>query len=315
MSHQSVVEAAVQAAAKAGTQATVIVLGGGGVNGAPPIPEHVSVEHEHYHHSQTDAETATKLLAAQAKVEELTGFLAQRDIALTELQAAVLARGETPPEVKGEEGAAPVQPTEVVSIDTYSIDDLGIGDAANVKKLKKAGYTTIGHLRGGFANLKELKLKGGQKAVIDIAERLMGKSPASSGAASVASTPADDYGSPAGHEDRPWMDRLGATKAKERDMRAAAAKMVQVRAENPDEDAMPDDAYDALAKATAEFDTAKCQVVALVWGLGLDKSHLGGEAMTGSIDDCLRASNLPHLCDEPSPRVSPEPAPAAAPVG
>jgi hypothetical protein len=238
------------------------------------------------------------LAAAEGRVAELTAALTQRDARITQLENAVSQAA-----AEGHAQGAAGQPTEVVSIDSYDIETLGIGDESNVRKLKKAGYTTIGQVRQGFANLKDLKLKGGQKAVIDIAERLMGKVPASTGtgpAPAAATTQAE--GTPEGHTDRSWLDRLGAVKAKERDVRDEEAKIAAIKAQYPDENNMPDAAYDQLLDKQREKDMAKAQVVALVWGLGLDKGPL---SQGGSVDDCLTAAGLTHLCEDPAPRAMP----------
>jgi len=86
-------------------------------------------------------------------------------------------------------------------------------------------------------------------------------------------------------------------------MRDEAAKIATIRAQNPDEGSMPDGQYDKLLDHQREHDMAKAQVVALVWGLGLDKGAL--KDATGSVDDCLRAAGLTHLCEDPAPRALP----------
>ena len=79
-------------------------------------------------------------------------------------------------------------------------------------------------------------------------------------------------------------------------MRDEVSKIAVIHKQYPDETAMPDATYDALVDAQRERDMAKAQVVALVWGLGLDKDPLKEEG--GGVDDCLRAAGLVHLCDE-----------------
>jgi len=317
MSHENVIAAAVQAAVSQGVEATIIVLGG---SAAPPaqIPEHITVEHEHYQHSATSGEVAGKVGAYEKRIEELILTLAQRDAHISALQQEADQREAAPATTLSAEAITPAQPEGGVSIDTYSIDVLGIPEeiAAKVRKV----YTTIGDLRAAVISgaLKEMKLKGGQKAIIDIQERLLGRVPperiagatpvAGGGAAATGGGVAE--GVPEGHSDRPWLDRLGAVKAKEQDMKDWAAKMGALRAEYPDETAMPDASYDELMKSIKEHDVAKSQVVALVWGLGLDKEHLRGD--DGCVDACLRDAGLTHLAAEPTPRVVPEPAPASA---
>jgi hypothetical protein len=297
MSHQQVVEAAVQAAAKQGVEATVIVLGGG--NGTAPA--HVTVEHEHYQHSMTDSEVGAKLAQAEQHIAALTEQLTQRDQTISEMQQSVVTLDSGGGIVRqGQE-----QPTETVSIDAYDIKVLGISEDRE-KKVRKL-YPTIGALREAATTgkLKELKLPGGQKAIIDIQERLLGKVPSERipGAAPAAAGGNVAEGVPAGHTDRPWLDRLGAVKAKERDMQEWAAKLAAIKQAHPVETEMPDAEYDKLLDARHEHDIAKSQVVALVWGLGLDKEHLRGEA--GNVDACLAGANLSHLTDTPQPRMVP----------
>jgi hypothetical protein len=321
MSHDSIVEAAVQAAARSGAQATVIVVGAS--NGVPahthdqyddhyaaprntaPVPPPPAEVPVPAASSYTNDEVVSKLQAAEKQIQEMVKALAQRDQVISELQQAaekgVAVMSQATP------GDQPQQPTDVVSIDAYEIDCLGIGDESIVRKLKKSGYTTIGQVRQGFNNLKDLKLKGGQKTIIDIAERLLGKIPAATGAggatqvqpAATAVAVAD--GVPEGHSDRAWLDRLGAVKAKERDMRDEVAKMEAIRKEHPDENQMPDEVYDSYQQHQHEYDMARSQVIALVWGLGLEAGPFKQGGNTATVDDCLRASGLAHLCDEPAP--------------
>lgn len=295
MSHQQVVEAAVNAAASRGVETTVIVLGGG--NGM--APSMAAQDHAMAGvplPSYTDSEVASKLMAAEKALAELTAQLSQRDQTITQLQQSAAAQVPT---------GASEQPTETVSIDAYGIEVLGIPEdiASKVSKV----YATVGALREAASSgkLKEMKLKGGQKAVIDIQERLLGRVPPERIPASAAPAAAatGDSATPAGHSDRPWMDRLGAVKAKERDMAEWAAKLAALRQQFPVETEMPDEEYDKLLDARHEHDIAKSQVVALVWGLGLDKEHLRGD--NGSVDACLVAAGLTHLTDNPQPRVAP----------
>jgi len=289
MSHQQVVEAAVQAAASQGIEATIIVMGGR--NGVAPaaVPDT-------YQHSMTDSEVGSKLQAAEKHIALLTEELAKRDQTITEMASV-------PPVVVAAPAGAE-QPTDTVSIDAYDIEVLGLPEEI-VKKVRKL-YPTIGPLREAAATgkLGPLKLKGGQKAIIDIQERLLGRVPPEripAGAPTAIEGVAE--GVPAGHTDRSWLDRLGAVKAKERDMQEGAAKLAAVKAQYPVETEMPDAEYDKLLDARHEFDIAKSQVVALVWALGLDKEHLRGD--TGSVDACLTAAGLSHLTDNPQPRMVP----------
>ena len=309
MSHQSVVEAAVQAAARQGIEATIIVLGTNGSAPTTAVPEYITVEHEHYH-SATEGEAGEKLAAMERHIAMLTEALTSRDETITEMRAAIEGLRAAPPlpTTDGAQAQPTVeQPAETVSIDSYAIDVLGIPEEI-AKKVRKV-YTNIGALREAAATgkLGDLKLKGGQKAIIDIQERLLGRVPseripASAPAASTGGGTTE--GVPAGHSDRPWLDRLGALKAKERDMAEWAGKLAAIQAEHPDETNMPDAAYDALMDARHEHDIAKSQVVALVWGLGLDKEHLRGDG--GNVDACLAGAGLSHLTDNPQPRLAPQ---------
>ena len=311
MSHDSIVAAAVAAAAAQGVETTVIVIGSGGT-AASQVPEHITVEHEHYQHSMTDTEVAGKLTAAINQIEALTTQLAQRDEVISGLQQAT----ENAITVAKAAVAAggPEQPTDTVSIDSFSIDVLGIADDV-AKKIRKI-YPTVGALRDAATTgkLADLKLKGGQKAIIDVHERLLGlvppeRIPAQAPAPTTAAAAAD--GVPSGHADRPWLDRLGAVKAKERDMQEWATKIAAARQAYPVETDMPDAEYDKLVDARHEHDIAKSQVVALVWGLGLDKEGLRTDGDGGSVDACLIASGLSHLTDAPQPRMVPETAAAS----
>jgi len=302
--HQQIVEAAVNAAARQGIGATVIVLGGGGNGTAPaPIPEHITVEHEHYQHSMTDSEVGSKLMAAEKHIALLTEHLAKRDQTITEFQQTVEQMRAAPQPSSSPAGE---QPAETVSIDAYGIDVLGL--SADISKKVCKVYANIGALREAATagKLKDLKLPGGQKAIIDIQERLLGRVPPERIPASAPTSAAGGVaeGVPAGHTDRPWLDRLGAVKAKERDMQEWAAKLVAIKAAHPVETEMPDEEYDKLLDARHEHDIAKSQVVALVWGLGLEKEHLRGDG--GSVDACLTKAGLTHLTDSPEPRVVPE---------
>lgn len=302
MSHQQVVEAAVNAAARQGIGATVIVLGAEGNGVAVPY----QAASAPLQHSMTDSELGAKLQAAEQHIAALTEQLTQRDTTITQLQNAVSGAASAGA-AQGAAEATAAQPADTVSIDAYGIDVLGIPEDV-AKKVRKV-YATIGALREAATSgaLKEMKLKGGQKAIIDIQERLLGRvpperipasaPPGTGGGGGVAE------GVPAGHTDRPWLDRLGAVKAKERDMQEGAAKLAGIRQQFPVETEMPDTEYDKLLDARHEFDISKSQVVALVWGLGLDKEHLRGDA--GSVDACLTAAGLSHLTDTPQPRVVP----------
>ena len=278
----------------------MIVLGGGG-NGTAPIPEHITVEHEHYQHSMTDSEVGSKLIAAEKHIALLTEQLMKRDQTITEFQQTVQQMRAASSSPAGGE-----QPVETVSIDAYGIDVLGL--PADISKKVCKVYANIGALREAATagKLKDLKLPGGQKAIIDIQERLLGRVPPERIPAGAPTSAAGGVaeGVPAGHADRPWLDRLGAVKAKERDMQEWAAKLAAVKAAHPVETEMPDEEYDKLLDARHEHDIAKSQVVALVWGLGLEKEHLRGDG--GSVDACLTKAGLTHLTDSPEPRVVPE---------
>jgi flagellar biosynthesis chaperone FliJ len=258
-------------------------------------------------------ETVQKVLGerngARGEVERLTKALEEARASaggpdtpallerIKELEAAAAA----PAAPAGEDPGAPL-----ASFDAYPISVLGL-EKKELKGCEKAGCQTVGEVREALlaGKLKEVKLP--KDSVIIIANKLLGQAP--SGKALAEAMPAASS-APAGHNDRPWEERIDAAFRKEKkakeiratfDQMMAQVKALEGQQSTPDTEAK---LADLRAKATAQdkmLGMYEGQVCAVLWSLGLPHDLV----KVRSVDGSLQAAGLVHLMrGTPAPETS-----------
>lgn len=238
----------------------------------PPFPE---VE------PPTEEDTEEEVEQLRAQVQQLTA----------ELQAAqqqVAVVGQVPAQAPAATGAREDQ----------GIDTLGFEDEKLLRKLTRLGYDTIGKLRVAHNEAKlrtDAKLK--KDWLIEVGERLAGLT--GGGAVAAGANGASDV--PAGHQDRPWMERLALARVKQKELDERRALHAEKEAEyaKHKEGEEPEGLDDQILELEDGIAAAENHCEALKWCMGLDPS---GEM---TLDEALHAADLGPYMDPPQPRIAP----------
>lgn len=191
------------------------------------------------------------------------------------------------------------------SADGLSTETLGFEDESLTKKLMRMGYETVGKLRVGFSDAKLAEAGLKKDWLIEVGMKLAGAAP--SGSAQPATAPAAGGAVagdvPAGHTDRPWMERLSLAKAKQGDVDTLRAELVAKQAEAKKYTDKKKDIPEALDDAVVELEDKialiESQLVAMRWCMGLDP------APDITLDEALKRANLGPWMANPQPRVAP----------
>jgi hypothetical protein len=307
---RNLVEAVVEAAKNHGVIA-VLVSGEGSNGHAPPA-------------AGADADVVARYNAALGRVQALEGQIARDTDAVRaaqserDLYAARIREHEaTIAQLRANGSAATATMGGTTapqggSLDDQSIDILGIDDDA-AKKLKRREWTTIGKLRSALLEGKlASEAKFTKDAIIAVSWLLLGKTPpstlpAGAPAAAPSATGAADV--PTGFTDRPWKERLGAARKKERDRKVIEGKIAALTAQM---NAVTDPAQKGalqqeVAAKMGTLDTVCGQMFCLLWACGLINPGTFGNVKELTVDAALTVGGLPHLVETP-----PQPQGAAA---
>jgi len=339
MKYQAQVEHAIRAAQRAGVPATLIVLGtDDGVE--LDVPDDL-VEDQAYAEGAVakaaDEQSSEKHVDPEPLWNEIEDL--KKKLIASEKRANEAASNAVPPdnqvlqhriaELEGElaatkDMAAQAPPTgdkdqvidmaPLASFDEYPVANLGLTQKTQ-KGVDRCGCKTVADVRVAFLEGKlQSKEKDGGKlpkdSVIEVADKLLGRAPSIDGV--IATTPTDAVpaaGLPAGHEDRPWTERLQAAFRKEiraGEVRQAITQLTTEITRLRGQQITPE-VEQQLASAQAELQKQEKrlamfdgQVVASLWSCNLPhdlKTHR-------TVNNALRAAGLPHLMNEPPQPVS-----------
>lgn len=236
---------------------------------------------------------------ASGDAAELQQLRGQVQSLTAELQAAQM-QGQQAPQVP----AGGEQPTGLGgSLEDHSIDVLGFEDEKLENKLVRLGYDTVGKVRAALLDgmLAEAKLK--KDWLVDVGMRLAGAAPSGGSAGSVP-VPASVGGVsdvPAGHADRPWLERLAVAKQKQAVLdelhTSLAVKQEEVTALNKRKADIPEELDEDIINLEESIGLTKAHLVALRYSMNLDPSP------DKSLDEALSDANLGPWMGAPQPRV------------
>jgi hypothetical protein len=317
---KDVVEAAVQAAGRSGLRATVILLEGGkpvlghaessvgGSNGHVNGPDEGALNALKSQHDalarQRDS-IASERDALNARVRELEASLAKAHAdAAAQSAAAGVTNAQTSAPADGK------QPSAMAAFEEAPIALLNL-DEKVLKVCEKQGWDTVGKLRAAMLDGKLKEAKVADKAIVGVAERLLGRvervdGQPKNGATAPASAAGGDPSLPVGHVDKPWKDRLDAARRKDTNRKQGQASVAALEAELaqkfPTAPNPPTEDYNALMKklqsARSVLAVTNGQVIAMLFCLGLN--HDLKEVV--DLDGALKQAGLVHLMEtQPAP--------------
>ncbi len=299
MSDSSFIDDLVAAAGRHGVSC-VVLAGGMNGNGARPA---AAVDED----DDDVAEVVAPFMGAPGAVDpsEMEKLRAQVQRLTGELQAAQRAPAAAPTATGG---AVPAG--DHGNVDSLSVEVLGFEDETLAKKVMRMGYETVGKLREAFMDgkLAEAKLK--KDWLVDVGMKLAGAGPSGpfgggstpSSTATTAATSQSD--APAGHQDRPWLERLAAAKQKQHELDENRAKLTAKQAEvaklvKAKKD-VPTDLDDTLVALEETIMKDEARMVVLRWTMNLDFDP------TISLDESLKRANLGPWMSNPQPRLAPQ---------
>lgn len=262
---------------------------------AAPDPDALDVDED-------DVEVVPPVFAAPVDPGELEKLRAQVQKLTAELAAKPATAPGSPPTVVQQVPAG-----DHGKHDDISVEALGLEDEALAKKLIRTGYETIGKLRVAFLEAKLAEAGYKKDWLIDIGMKLAGATPSGSAPSPVAGpvvaggAPATDV--PAGHTDRPWMERLAGAKEKQRqldDLKAQlASKLEKVKELQKAKKPIPESIDDEVVELEDQINNTESQTIALRWAMNLDPDR------GVSLDEALKRANLGPWMDQPQPRLAP----------
>jgi hypothetical protein len=244
-----------------------------------------------------DTEEVEKL---RSQVQKLTAELAARPVAASHSANANLA-AMTVQQVPG---------GNLGSMESQSVEALGFEDDALTKKLLRLGFETIGKLRTGLMTGAlagdDIKLK--KDWLIEVGMKLAGAGPSSGGGVAPSSpAPASSPGAgdvPAGHKDRPWLERLAAAKQKQHELDEGRAKLAVKQAEMAKlvkaKKEVPTDFDDQIVAIEETLMKDEARLLVLRWAMNLDFDP------AISLDESLQRANLGPWMSAPQPRIAPQ---------
>jgi len=318
---RELIDAAVNAAGKAGLRAAVVIVDGQKVPATGPMDgeagKQMPVLEQRIEELTRELEAARAVppgagvdtSALDGALKEAEGKLeAERGKAAALTDQLAAARAEV--EALRAGGTAPPQPPmdgTTIDFDTQEIAFLGLEGKVE-RALKKVGCGTVGELKAKYlaadadAFRKEAKLTKDQMIAIGMA--LAGRAPSSSAVPTAKPDGGKEAapvnaaaGVPAGHIDRPWPERYRATRAKVVRMEASDAKIKELREgaakEHPDAvvdgvldlHKLPPEEADAIRTEEGTYNTVRGQVIAGIWHCGLDPT-------AGTLDAALERAGI-----------------------
>lgn len=319
---RELVEAAVQAAARAGVTAIIIDGHNGNGNGASaPVAAALP--------PGAPADAVARFNAATARVQELEGHLRNQSASLQAITGERDTYSARLREAEAKIRSAPAGATTgspvptAPSLDGQPISILGLDEEEIAKKVLKKGYDTVGKLRVALLEGKlasEVKLS--KDRIIATWEALAGKVPPATllpggGGVPVGTPPSATaaVGLPAGHVDRPWPERIAAARKKQGQRDVLMADVARLEAELATcTDQTRRAAIDAEVKGkNSTLDTIRGQVFCLLWSGGLysNPNTAPKNPRDVNVDAALKDAGLVHLMETPP---APQDAPATAPA-
>jgi hypothetical protein len=236
--------------------------------------------------------------------DELRKLRAQVQSLTTELQKQA-AYVHAPLAQVPAEGGVVETPTGIgTPLEEHSIDVLGIPDDKLENKLIRLGYDTVGKLRAALLDGGLAAAKVKKDWLIDIGMALAGAAPTTSRGANTSALAATSGAAgdvPAGHSDRPWLERLAVAKQKQESLDTLRIDLAEKQAEvdklYKNNVAVPEQLDDDVIALDESIAITSAHLVSLRWGMGLDPSP------ERSLDDALSAANLGPWMGKPQPRV------------